>query len=70
MALFFQVPSFWPIQGAVCFNSVCLRYRPGLPLALRDVSFDTRQAEKVGIVGRTGSGKSSYYQQTFFDLIF
>ena len=36
-----------------------LRYRDGLPLALRGVSATIRPREKVGVVGRTGSGKSS-----------
>lgn len=53
------MPPFWPIQGAITFHRVCLRYRKGLPLALNNVSFETQPAEKIGIVGRTGSGKSS-----------
>ena len=36
-----------------------LRYRPGLPLVLKDVSFSVKGKEKVGIAGRTGAGKSS-----------
>jgi ABC-type bacteriocin/lantibiotic exporter with double-glycine peptidase domain len=35
-----------------------LRYRPGLPLVLRGVSFEVAGGDKVGLVGRTGSGKS------------
>ena len=49
----------WPWFGAVTFRSVSMRYRPGLPLVLRNVSFNVRAGDKVGIVGRTGSGKSS-----------
>lgn len=36
-----------------------LRYRAKLPLALDDVTFDVMPGEKIGIIGRTGSGKSS-----------
>jgi ATP-binding cassette subfamily C (CFTR/MRP) protein 1 len=41
------------------FRHVSLRYRPNLPLTLRDVSLRINPREKVGIVGRTGSGKST-----------
>jgi ATP-binding cassette, subfamily C (CFTR/MRP), member 1 len=36
-----------------------MRYRPGLPLVLRDVNLTIRGGEKIGIVGRSGAGKSS-----------
>lgn len=36
-----------------------MRYRNGLPLVLDDITFEIRTCEKIGIVGRTGSGKSS-----------
>ncbi|VDK20820.1 unnamed protein product [Anisakis simplex] len=53
------VPSDWPSSGGIEFKNVKLRYRPSLPLALDDVTFSIPPKEKVGIVGRTGSGKSS-----------
>ncbi|XP_042145191.1 ATP-binding cassette sub-family C member 3-like [Ixodes scapularis] len=49
----------WPGLGAVSFRSYSTRYREGLGLVLRDVNLDVRPGEKVGIVGRTGSGKST-----------
>uniref|UniRef100_M4BJZ7 Uncharacterized protein n=1 Tax=Hyaloperonospora arabidopsidis (strain Emoy2) TaxID=559515 RepID=M4BJZ7_HYAAE len=49
----------WPSTGAIEFRDVDLRYRPGLPRVLRNLSISIRPREKVGIVGRTGAGKSS-----------
>ncbi|KAF9044293.1 multidrug resistance-associated ABC transporter [Panaeolus papilionaceus] len=57
-----EPPSSWPERGAVSFRNVKLAYREGLPLVLKGVSFDVRPAEKIGIVGRTGSGKSTLIQ--------
>lgn len=61
----FQAPSSWPHEAAISFHEVCLQYRPGLPNALDGISFDLRPKEKVGIVGRTGSGKSSLFLAMF-----
>ena len=52
----------WPNKGAITFKGVGMAYRPGLPKVLHDVSFEVRAGEKVGIVGRTGAGKSSLLQ--------
>ncbi|CAK8685023.1 unnamed protein product [Clavelina lepadiformis] len=49
----------WPNFGIIEFKNVNLRYRNGLPLALENITFEVKQGEKIGIVGRTGSGKSS-----------
>lgn len=48
------VPKNWPENGKVEFRNFDVRYRDGLDLALRNVSFTIRETEKVGIVGRTG----------------
>ncbi|SPO20406.1 probable YOR1 - ABC transporter [Ustilago trichophora] len=49
----------WPEEGRISFKDVWLSYRPGLPSVLKGISFDVGSGEKVGIVGRTGAGKSS-----------
>lgn len=55
----------WPAAGAVSFENVQLRYRPDLPLVLKGLTFDVKPGEKVGIIGRTGAGKSSIAQALF-----
>ncbi|XP_027681017.2 multidrug resistance-associated protein 1 isoform X3 [Chelonia mydas] len=52
-------PMGWPSKGIIEFINYQARYRTGLDLALQDVSFRTHSKEKVGIVGRTGAGKST-----------
>jgi len=50
----------WPSRGAtLVFEDVCMRYLKHMPLALDGLSATFAPREKVGIVGRTGSGKSS-----------
>ena len=49
----------WPKSGDITFKNVYMKYRPDLPYVLYDLSFEIKAGEKVGIVGRTGSGKSS-----------
>ncbi|KAH9499735.1 Multidrug resistance-associated protein 1 [Bulinus truncatus] len=51
--------SDWPQNGYVEFDHYQTRYRPGLDLVLKDVTCQIKGGEKVGIVGRTGAGKSS-----------
>jgi len=53
------VRAAWPTAGAIAFNGVSARYRDGLPLVLRDVSFRVAGGARVGCVGRTGSGKTT-----------
>lgn len=46
----------WPDQGQIEFRDFKMRYRDGLPLVLKGVKLVVKPNEKVGIVGRTGSG--------------
>lgn len=49
----------WPSAGVVRFQNVSARYRPELPRVLHGLSIDVGTAQKVGVCGRTGSGKST-----------
>ena len=55
-------PYNWPSEGIVVFKDVSFRYAEHLPFALKELSFETKGKEKVGIIGRTGAGKSSIFQ--------
>ena len=55
------VPSAqWPVHGRIVATNMCVRYRPELPLALENVSCVIEPRAKVGVVGRTGSGKTTF----------
>ena len=54
-----EPPPSWPNKGRVEFTNICARFRPELDLVLDGVSFVVESRQKVGVVGRTGSGKSS-----------
>lgn len=55
----------WPTRGAISVRNLCMRYAPHLPRVLHDVTFDVAPSMKVGIIGRTGSGKSTLFQALF-----
>ncbi|KAG0013666.1 hypothetical protein BGZ82_002067, partial [Podila clonocystis] len=59
MAVDDTLPEQWPSEGRVEFRNYSTRYRQGLDLVIKNISFEVQPAEKVGIVGRTGAGKSS-----------
>ena len=46
----------WPSSGEIKFDKYKMRYRDNLPLALKSVGFTVKAKEKIGIVGRSGSG--------------
>uniref|UniRef100_A0A671VQA5 ATP-binding cassette, sub-family C (CFTR/MRP), member 3 n=1 Tax=Sparus aurata TaxID=8175 RepID=A0A671VQA5_SPAAU len=52
-------PPEWPMEGNVEFHDYSVRYREGLDLVLKRLTLNVKGGEKIGIVGRTGAGKSS-----------
>lgn len=52
-------PVAWPANGAVEFRNYSARYREGLDLVLKNINLSIKSHEKIGVVGRTGAGKSS-----------
>jgi ABC-type multidrug transport system fused ATPase/permease subunit len=58
-------PPGWPATGALAYANFTMRYREETPEVLKGVTFDVRAGERVGIVGRTGSGKSSVLVSLF-----
>eukprot|EP00457_Paulinella_chromatophora_P000386 gb/GEZN01000386.1/.p1 GENE.gb/GEZN01000386.1/~~gb/GEZN01000386.1/.p1 ORF type:complete len:1466 (+),score=213.20 gb/GEZN01000386.1/:60-4457(+) len=54
-------PLAWPQHGKVVIDKLQMRYRPGLPLVLKGLSTTIQPRQKIGVIGRTGSGKSSLF---------
>jgi ATP-binding cassette subfamily C (CFTR/MRP) protein 1 len=52
-------PAAWPADGAVSFENYSARYRDNLDLVLKNIDISIKSHEKIGVVGRTGAGKSS-----------
>ncbi|GAA6012116.1 hypothetical protein JCM10207_005134 [Rhodosporidiobolus poonsookiae] len=61
-------PPEWPSQGRIEFKDVVMSYRPELPPVLKGLSLSIGAGEKIGVVGRTGAGKSSI-MLTLFRLV-
>jgi ATP-binding cassette subfamily C (CFTR/MRP) protein 1 len=55
----------WPENGEIVFDNVQMRYREGLPMVLQGIDLHVKGGERIGIVGRTGAGKSSIMSALF-----
>ena len=58
-------PKEWPNKGVIEFKDVSLQYNPEDPPVLKNLFFSVKGMEKIGIVGRTGAGKSSMISALF-----
>ncbi|KAF7825946.1 putative ABC transporter C family member 15 [Senna tora] len=58
-------PNNWPQTGTICFNNLQIRYAEHLPCVLKNISCTFPGRKKIGVVGRTGSGKSTLIQAIF-----
>lgn len=58
-------PKSWPSEGTIVFDNYSTRYRENLDPVLKNISFSVQNKEKIGIVGRTGAGKSSLVLSIF-----
>jgi len=61
-------PQEWPQKGSISFKNLTARYRPELEPVLKGISFEVKAGQKIGVCGRTGSGKSSL-MLTLFRII-
>ncbi|GMY16908.1 ABC transporter C family member 14-like [Fagus crenata] len=61
-------PPNWPAHGNIDLKDLQVRYRPNTPLVIKGITLSIQGGEKIGVVGRTGSGKSTLIQ-VFFRLV-
>ncbi|MFS7976120.1 putative ABC-type xenobiotic transporter [Helianthus anomalus] len=60
-----QPPANWPTHGSLELRNLQVRYRPNTPLVLKGISLNIQGGQKIGVVGRTGGGKSTLIQVLF-----
>ncbi|KAG8760589.1 hypothetical protein FRC14_002591 [Serendipita sp. 396] len=58
-------PASWPSSGSIEVEGLSVRYAPELPDVLHDLTFSINSGEKIGVLGRTGGGKSTLAQSLF-----
>lgn len=54
-----ELPAGWPTKGCISFADYSTRYRKGLRLAIHSMTVEITSGEKIGVVGRTGAGKTT-----------
>ena len=55
----YRAPNNWPNNGELVMNNLSMKYRDDLDYVLKNINIKINSGEKIGIVGRTGAGKSS-----------
>lgn len=60
-----EVKIWWPTVAEIILRNFSLRYREELPLVLKNIGLKIEAGQKIGIVGRTGAGKSSIIHAIF-----
>ncbi|OUM67328.1 hypothetical protein PIROE2DRAFT_34050, partial [Piromyces sp. E2] len=63
-----EPPKEWPDKGKIEFKNMTMKYAPDLPPVLHNITLDIKSYENIGVVGRTGAGKSSIIM-TLFRLV-
>ncbi|XP_065866716.1 ABC transporter C family member 8 isoform X2 [Euphorbia lathyris] len=58
-------PSSWPFNGRIELQELKIRYRPNAPLVLKGINCTFKEGSRVGVVGRTGSGKTTLISALF-----
>ena len=53
------IKQHWPSEGRIRFENYSVRYRPNTEVVLKNINFSVNGNERIGVVGRTGSGKST-----------